>query len=157
MTELSPQQTRLAALARAVRAAVVLRLRRRVHGDGRKVSGGQAAFTFFAVILFCILLPEAKRVGLARVENVALGGAVSLAVGQRCARLLKPFAQQSPAAILCQCVANRWVSNERLNRITSRAARFSHLAEYCRVSTGFAQPATTQKIDSEHQAKASRA
>jgi hypothetical protein len=42
---------------------------------------GQAAFTVFAIVLFCILLPQQKYVGIVRVENIALGGAVSLIVG----------------------------------------------------------------------------
>jgi hypothetical protein len=41
---------------------------------------GQAGFTTFAVVLFCILLPQQKNVGIRRVEDIALGGAVSLAV-----------------------------------------------------------------------------
>jgi hypothetical protein len=42
---------------------------------------GQAAFTVFAVVLFCILLPHQDRSGLLRLEDIALGGAVSLAAG----------------------------------------------------------------------------
>ncbi len=42
---------------------------------------GQAAFTVFAVVLFCILLPQQRHVGLLRVEDIAIGGAVSLVVG----------------------------------------------------------------------------
>lgn len=42
---------------------------------------GQAAFTVFAVVLFCILLPQQGDVGFLRVEDVALGGAISLVVG----------------------------------------------------------------------------
>jgi Fusaric acid resistance protein-like len=42
---------------------------------------GQAAFTVFAVVLFCILLPHQERSGLLRLEDIALGGAVSLAAG----------------------------------------------------------------------------
>jgi hypothetical protein len=41
---------------------------------------GQAAFTVFAIMLFCILLPEEKHVGIVRVQNIALGGTVSLLV-----------------------------------------------------------------------------
>jgi uncharacterized membrane protein YccC len=44
-------------------------------------AAGQAAFTLTLLILFNLLLPEGWRVGLVRVEDVALGGAVSLAVG----------------------------------------------------------------------------
>jgi Fusaric acid resistance protein-like len=42
---------------------------------------GQAAFTVFTVVLFCILLPQQKQAGLLRLEDIAIGGAVSLAVG----------------------------------------------------------------------------
>jgi uncharacterized membrane protein YccC len=41
---------------------------------------GQAGFTVFAVVLFCILVPQQKDVGIHRVEDIALGGAVSLVV-----------------------------------------------------------------------------
>ena len=41
-----------------------------------KFPAGQAGFTVFAVVLFCILLPHAQDVGLTRVEDIALGGAV---------------------------------------------------------------------------------
>ncbi len=39
---------------------------------------GQAAFTVFAVVLFCILLPHKGDVGILRVGDIAIGGAVSL-------------------------------------------------------------------------------
>jgi Fusaric acid resistance protein-like len=42
---------------------------------------GQAAFTLFAVVLFCILLPQQTPAGLPRLEDIAIGGAVSLVVG----------------------------------------------------------------------------
>jgi uncharacterized membrane protein YccC len=42
---------------------------------------GQAAFTILVVVLFNILVPAGWRVGLLRVEDVALGCAVSLVVG----------------------------------------------------------------------------
>jgi hypothetical protein len=42
---------------------------------------GQAAITAFAVVLVCILSPHQGHVGLVRVENVAIGGTVSLAIG----------------------------------------------------------------------------
>jgi Fusaric acid resistance protein-like len=44
-------------------------------------AAGQAAFTVTLLILFNILAPEGWRVGLVRIEDVALGCAVSLAVG----------------------------------------------------------------------------
>jgi uncharacterized membrane protein YccC len=42
---------------------------------------GQAAFTLVLLILFNLLQPVGWRLGLVRIEDVALGGAVSLAVG----------------------------------------------------------------------------
>ena len=44
-------------------------------------AGGQAAFTLTLVILFNILQPAGWRVGLVRIEDVALGAGVSLVVG----------------------------------------------------------------------------
>jgi len=44
-------------------------------------AAGQAAFTLTLLILFNILQPAGWRIGLVRIEDVALGGAVSLAVG----------------------------------------------------------------------------
>ncbi len=44
-------------------------------------AAGQAAFTLTLLILFNILQPEGWRIGLVRIEDVALGAAVSLVVG----------------------------------------------------------------------------
>ena len=44
-------------------------------------AAGQAAFTLTLLILFNILAPAGWRIGLVRIEDVALGGAVSLGVG----------------------------------------------------------------------------
>jgi uncharacterized membrane protein YccC len=44
-------------------------------------AAGQAAFTVTALILFDLLAPGGLQTGLIRVEDVALGGAVSLVVG----------------------------------------------------------------------------
>jgi hypothetical protein len=41
---------------------------------------GQAGFTAFAVVLFCILTPLQREVGILRVEDIAIGGAISLLV-----------------------------------------------------------------------------
>jgi uncharacterized membrane protein YccC len=49
--------------------------------SGRGLLPGQAAFTVFAVVLFCILSPNQKQTGILRLEDIAIGGAVSLAVG----------------------------------------------------------------------------
>jgi hypothetical protein len=42
---------------------------------------GQAAFTVFVVVLFGIILPQQKQAGILRLEDIAIGGAISLAVG----------------------------------------------------------------------------
>src|SRR5262249_4461915 len=42
---------------------------------------GQAAFTVFVVVLFNILVPDGWRTGLVRVQDVALGAGISVAVG----------------------------------------------------------------------------
>jgi hypothetical protein len=44
-------------------------------------AAGQAAFTVTLLILFNILAPAGWRIGIVRIEDVALGGAVSFAVG----------------------------------------------------------------------------
>jgi hypothetical protein len=44
-------------------------------------AAGQAAFTLVLLILFNLLQPVGWRLGLVRIEDVALGGAVSLVVG----------------------------------------------------------------------------
>ena len=44
-------------------------------------AAGQAAFTLTLLILFNILAPAGWRIGIVRVEDVAIGGAVSLFVG----------------------------------------------------------------------------
>jgi Fusaric acid resistance protein-like len=44
------------------------------------LTSGQAGFTVFAIVLFCILLPLQKDVGIRRLEDIALGGAVGLVV-----------------------------------------------------------------------------
>jgi hypothetical protein len=44
-------------------------------------AAGQASFTLTLLILFNILAPAGWRIGIVRIEDVALGGAVSLAVG----------------------------------------------------------------------------
>ena len=42
---------------------------------------GQAAFTVFVVVLFCILSPHQPEIGILRIEDIFIGGAVSLLVG----------------------------------------------------------------------------
>ena len=43
-------------------------------------TAGQAGFTTFAVVLFCLLAPLQREVGIVRIEDVAIGGAISLLV-----------------------------------------------------------------------------
>jgi hypothetical protein len=52
--------------------------------NGIGLIAGQAAFTLFAVVLFCILLPQQRQSGILRLEDIAIGGAVSLIVGLLC-------------------------------------------------------------------------
>jgi Fusaric acid resistance protein-like len=56
---------------------------------------GQAAFTVFAVTLFCILSPQQRQVGLLRLEDIAIGGAVTLAVGA----VLRPWERGSASRV----------------------------------------------------------
>ena len=44
-------------------------------------AAGQAAFTLTLMILFNLLAPAGWQIGLVRIEDIAIGGAVSLAVG----------------------------------------------------------------------------
>jgi hypothetical protein len=44
-------------------------------------TAGQAAFTIVLFILFNLIAPEGWRIGIVRIEDVVVGGAVSLAVG----------------------------------------------------------------------------
>ena len=53
-------------------------------------AAGQAAFTMTLLILFNLLAPAGWQVGLVRVEDVAIGGAVSLASGCCCGRAAPP-------------------------------------------------------------------
>jgi hypothetical protein len=49
----------------------------------------QAGFTVFVVVLFCIMAPSQRRVGMLRVQDVAIGGALSLFVASllRCGEI----------------------------------------------------------------------
>jgi uncharacterized membrane protein YccC len=44
-------------------------------------TAGQAGFAAFAVVLFCILTPLQREVGVVRIEDIFIGGAISLLVG----------------------------------------------------------------------------
>jgi uncharacterized membrane protein YccC len=69
-------------------------------------AAGQAAFTLTLLILFNILEPAGWRLGIVRVEDVALGGAVSLVVGL----LLWP---RGAAAALGVALAEAYVDSAR--------------------------------------------
>ena len=69
-------------------------------------AAGQAAFTLTLVILFNIIQPAGWRVGLLRVEDIALGCAVSLAVG-----LL--FWPRGAGAALRRALADAYVDSAR--------------------------------------------
>jgi uncharacterized membrane protein YccC len=69
-------------------------------------AAGQAAFTVTLLILFNILAPEGWEIGLVRIEDVAIGGAVSLAVG-----LL--FWPRGAAAALGTALAEAYVTSAR--------------------------------------------
>jgi hypothetical protein len=43
-------------------------------------TAGQAGFTVFAVVHFCLLAPLQSKVGIVRIEDITIGGAISLLV-----------------------------------------------------------------------------
>jgi uncharacterized membrane protein YccC len=69
-------------------------------------AAGQAGFTLTLLILFNLIAPEGWRIGLVRVEDVALGGAVSLIVG-----LL--FWPRGAAAGLSRALADAYAATSR--------------------------------------------
>jgi uncharacterized membrane protein YccC len=69
-------------------------------------AAGQAGFTLTLLILFNLLVPAGWKIGLVRVEDVALGGAVSLGVG-----LL--FWPRGAAAALGRTLAQAYVDSAR--------------------------------------------
>ena len=75
---------------------------------------GQAAFTLVLLILFNLLQPAGWTVGLVRIEDVALGGAVSLAVGVL-------FWPRGAAAALSRALAEAYVDSANY---LSRAVEF---------------------------------
>ena len=75
---------------------------------------GQAAFTLVLLILFNLIQPAGWTVGLVRIEDVALGGAVSLAVGVL-------FWPRGAAAALSKALAEAYVDSARY---LSRAVEF---------------------------------
>ena len=81
-------------------------------------AAGQASFTLTLLILFNILAPAGWRIGIVRIEDVALGGAVSLVVG-----LL--FWPRGAAAALGTALADAYRSSARLS---VRGGRLRHRA-----------------------------
>ena len=77
-------------------------------------AAGQAGFTLVLLILFNIIAPEGWRIGIVRIEDVALGSAVSLVVG-----LL--FWPRGAAAALGEALAEAYASSARY---LAGAARF---------------------------------
>lgn len=69
-------------------------------------AAGQAGFTLVLLILFNIIAPEGWRIGIVRIEDVALGSAVSLVVG-----LL--FWPRGAAAALGEALAEAYASSAR--------------------------------------------
>ncbi len=69
-------------------------------------AAGQAGFTLTLLILFNLIAPEGWRIGLVRVEDVAIGGAVSLAVG-----LL--FWPRGAGALLGRALADAYAASAR--------------------------------------------
>jgi hypothetical protein len=69
-------------------------------------AAGQAGFTLVLLILFNIIAPEGWRIGIVRIEDVALGSAVSLVVG-----LL--FWPRGAAAALGEALAEAYTSSAR--------------------------------------------
>jgi uncharacterized membrane protein YccC len=76
-------------------------------------AAGQAAFTVTLLILFNILVPQGWRVGLVRIEDVAIGGAVSLAVGVL-------FWPRGAAAALRDALADAYADSARYLAATVR-------------------------------------
>ena len=79
-------------------------------------TAGQAAFTLTLLILFNIIQPEGWRIGLVRVEDVALGCAVSLVVG-----LL--FWPRGAGAALRQALATAYAETAQLSGQGDRVRR----------------------------------
>ena len=69
-------------------------------------AAGQAGFTLTLLILFNIIAPEGWKIGLVRVEDIAIGGAVSLAVG-----LL--FWPRGAGALLGRALADAYAAGAR--------------------------------------------
>ncbi len=104
-------------------------------------AAGQAAFTLTLVILFNIIQPAGWRVGLLRVEDIALGSAVSLVVG-----LL--FWPRGAAAALGRALAEAYSDSARY---LVRAVEFGMLR-----CDGVSAPGPAPVADAARAAAASR-
>ena len=90
-------------------------------------AAGQAAFTVVVVILFNIIVPTGWKVGLTRIEDVAIGCAVSIVVG-----LL--FWPRGATAALGRALSDAFVTNsgylaDAVDRLTVTTGRRRHRAE----------------------------
>jgi len=74
---------------------------------------GQAAFSFAVLVIFNLVEPVGWQVGLVRIEDIAIGGAISLAVGL----LLWP---RGAAAVLRDSVAAAYASSAAVLEATVR-------------------------------------
>ena len=100
-------------------------------------AGGQAAFTLTLVILFNIIQPTGWRVGLVRIEDVALGVGVSLVVGVL-------FWPRGAAAALRQALAEAYADGA------------GYLASTVRSGTSRGDPSPALAGDAARAAAASR-
>jgi hypothetical protein len=76
-------------------------------------AAGQAGFTLTLLILFNIIAPEGWQIGLVRIEDIAIGGAVSLLVGVL-------FWPRGAAAELRSSLAEAYVDSVRYLAATVR-------------------------------------
>jgi hypothetical protein len=107
-------------------------------------AAGQAAFTLVVIILFNIIEPTGWRVGLTRIEDVAIGCGVSVVVG-----LL--FWPRGATAALGRALADAFVANsgylaDAVDRLTSTSRRVdttpgqrASLSAYLRLDDAFRQ------------------
>ena len=104
-------------------------------------TAGQAAFTLTLLILFNLLAPAGWKIGLVRVEDIALGGAVSLVIG-----LL--FWPRGASAALGRALSQAYVDSARY-----LAAAVAYGVGRCDASGPRASPPREQAV---HAAAASR-
>jgi uncharacterized membrane protein YccC len=98
-------------------------------------AAGQAAFTVTLLILFNLIAPAGWKIGLVRIEDVAIGGAVSLAVG-----LL--FWPRGAGAALGRALASSYTSSTRY-----LAAAVDYGLDCCDPTGPVAQPPRREALD----------